>query len=119
MAGLSQDIKNCIGVMAITNEDHANLTIAITSKLLRPELPVLARSETRRVVANMASFGTDLTVDPYTIFAERLYLALTSPTKYLVQDWLISVPGTRLRRNESADRSLDSGGYRPLRLPHG
>lgn len=98
LAGLSQDIRHCIGVMAITNEDHANLTIAITSKLLRPDLPVLARSETRRVAANMASFGTDQTVDPYTIFAERFYLALMSPTKYLVQDWLISVPGTELRQ---------------------
>ncbi len=98
LAGLSKDIKHCIGVIAITNEDHANLTIAITSKLLRPDLPVLARSETRRVAANMASFGTDQTVDPYTIFAERLYLALISPTKYLVQDWLISVPGTKLRK---------------------
>jgi len=98
MAGLCKDINYCIGVLAITNKDHANLTIAITSKLLRPDLPVLARSETRRVAANMASFGTDLTVDPYTIFAQRFYLALMSPTKYLVQDWLISVPGTRLRK---------------------
>jgi len=95
LAGLYKN--NCLGIMAITNEDHANLTIAITSKLLRPELPVLARSETRRVSANMASFGTEVRVDPYTIFAERLYLALTSPTKYLVQDWLISVPGSKLR----------------------
>lgn len=94
MAGLYHD--RCIGVIAITNADHANLTIAITAKLLRPELPVFARSETSRVVANMASFGTDVTVNPYTIFAERFYLALISPTKYLVQDWLISVPGTQL-----------------------
>ncbi len=97
IAGLSPNIKRCIGVIAITNDDVANLTIAITSKLLRPELPVLARAETRRVVDNMASFGTDVTVDPYTIFAERLFLVLSSPTKYLVQDWLISVPGSRLR----------------------
>jgi len=97
MAGLDREIGNCLGVIAITNDDHANLTIAITAKLLRPDLPVLARAETRRVVDNMASFGTDLTVDPYTIFAERFHLALKSPTKYLVQDWLISVPGSRLR----------------------
>ncbi|MGD2129513.1 MAG: NAD-binding protein [Lysobacterales bacterium] len=97
LAGLRAGLSNCVGVMAITNDDHANLTIAITSKLIRPDLPVLARAETQRVADNMASFGTDLTVDPYTIFAERFYLALRSPTKYLVQDWLISVPGTRLR----------------------
>ena len=95
MAGLHS--SGCLGVMAITNKDHVNLTIAITCKLLRPELPVFARSETRRVSANMASFGTDYRIDPYTIFAERFYLALTSPTKYLVQDWLISVPGSELR----------------------
>jgi len=97
MAGLDEALHPCIGVIAITNDDHANLTIAITSKLLHPSLPVLARAETRRVVDNMASFGTDLTVDPYTIFAERFHLVLVSPVKYLVQDWLISVPGTQLR----------------------
>lgn len=102
LAGLYN--PRCRGVISITNEDHANLTVAITCKLLRPELQVLARSETRRVSANMASFGTDLRVDPYTIFGERLYLALTSPTKYLVQDWLISVPGSRLREKMNPPR---------------
>lgn len=101
MAGLDKDIRHCIGIIAITNDDHANLTIAITSKLLRPELPVLARAETQRVEENMASFGTDVTVDPYTIFADRFYMALISPLKYLVHDWLISVPGTRLRAEMS------------------
>ena len=85
--------------MAITNEDHANLTIAITTKLLRPELPVLARSETRRVSANMASFGTEVRVDPYTIFAERLYLALTSPTRYLVQEPLVPLHDPRFEES--------------------
>jgi Trk K+ transport system NAD-binding subunit len=98
LAGLDETIRHCAGVIAITNDDHANLTIAITAKLLRPELPVLARAETQLVADNMASFGTDLTVDPYTIFAERFLLALNSPVKYLVQDWLISVPGSALRK---------------------
>jgi Trk K+ transport system NAD-binding subunit len=95
MAGLHR--SNCRGIIAITNEDHANLMIAITAKLLRPELPVLARSENQRVSANLDSFGTDFIIDPYTIFAERLFLLMSSPTKYLVQDWLISVPGSDLR----------------------
>ncbi len=88
---------DCRGVIATTNDDHVNLKIAITAKLLRPELPVLARSETARVSDNLRSFGTDAVIDPYAIFAERLYLALSSPIKYLVQDWLISVEGTNLR----------------------
>lgn len=95
-AGLHQE--NCIGIIAVTNDNHANLTIAITTKLLRPDLPVYARTQEQRVSDNMRSFGTDAVVDPYVIFAERLDLALNSPTKYLVQDWLISVPGTTLRK---------------------
>jgi len=95
MAGLHR--SNCRGVIATTNHDHVNLTIAITVKLLRPELAVLARSENQRVCDNMASFGTDSVINPYRIFAERMSLALNSPIKYLVQDWLISVPGSELR----------------------
>ncbi len=95
LAGLYS--PHCRGIIATTNEDQTNLKIAITAKLLRPELPVLARSESSRVCANMESFGTDFTIDPYSIFAERLFLALSSPVKYLVQDWLISVPGSELR----------------------
>jgi len=95
LAGLHRD--NCMGVIATTNNDQVNLTVAITVKLLRPELPMLARSEVQRTCDNMASFNTDLIVNPYRIFSERLSLALVSPIKYLVQDWLISVPGTELR----------------------
>ncbi|MGD9022137.1 MAG: NAD-binding protein, partial [Lysobacterales bacterium] len=95
MAGLYH--RHCRGVIATTNLDHVNLTIAITAKLLRPQLAVLARSENQVVCDNMASFGTDSIVNPYQIFGERLSLALSSPVKYLVQDWLISVPGSELR----------------------
>lgn len=96
LAGLHN--PSCQGVIATTNVDQVNLTIAITVKLLRPDAKVLARSENQRVSDNMASFGTDSIVNPYRIFAERLSLALSSPTKYLVQDWLISVPGSDLRQ---------------------
>jgi Trk K+ transport system NAD-binding subunit len=95
LAGLHS--AHCRGIIATTNEDQTNLKIAITGKLLRPGLPVFARSESTRVTDNMDSFGTDFTIDPYSIFAERLFLALSSPVKYLVQDWLISVPGSDLR----------------------
>ncbi len=52
MAGLHH--KYCRGVIATTNDDHVNLTISITVKLLRPELIMLARSENQRVCDNMA-----------------------------------------------------------------
>jgi len=95
LAGLQ--LENCQGVIATTNNDQVNLTIAITVKLLRPELAMIARSENQRICDNMVSFDTDYVINPYRIFAERIALALSSPLKFLVQDWLISVPGTELR----------------------
>ena len=77
LAGLHSE--HCNGVIATTNDDQVNLTVAITVKLLRPEIAVLARSEIQRVSDNMASFNTDLIVNPYRIFAERISLALSSP----------------------------------------
>jgi len=94
-AGLGK--SNCLGVITTTNDDHVNLKIAITSKLLNSSLKVLARSESKVAADNMASFGTDYVIDPYDIFAGRLELAINSPVKYLVQDWLVAVPGTQLR----------------------
>jgi len=94
-AGLNHE--KCLGIMALTNDDHVNLNIAITCKLLRPGLPVLARSETPRVTANMTSFGTDYVIDPFAIFAQALFLDFSSPVKYRALDWLTSVPGSDLR----------------------
>ena len=70
LAGLHRE--NCQGVIATTNNDQVNLTVAITVKLLRPDLSVIARSEMQRVCDNMASFNTDLIINPYRIFSERI-----------------------------------------------
>lgn len=97
LAGLQKPA--CQGVIAVTNDDQANLTIAITTRLLRPDLPIFARTHSPRISRNMASFiDEDHVVDPYAIFAGRLELALTSPVKFQVQDWLLAVPGTELRQ---------------------
>ena len=97
VAGLDPRYRSCQGVIAVTDKDQANLTVAITSKLLRPELPVFARSHQDRVCDNLESFGTDAVINPYRLFSSRLALAFRSPVRYLVQDWLLSVPGSELR----------------------
>jgi len=60
--------RHCAGVIALTGDDHINLTIAITSKLLAPDLQVICRSETHDSESNMASFGTDHIINPYDTF---------------------------------------------------
>jgi voltage-gated potassium channel len=88
-AGLNN--KHCAGVLALTDVDHVNLTIAITSKLLAPELKVICRSESSDSAANMASFGTDYIIDPFDTFAKRFAMMFQSPSMYLVYEWMTSI----------------------------
>ena len=88
-AGLKH--PQCQGVVAITSDDHCNLTIAISSKLLAPELPVICQSDSKDAAANMASFGTDHIVDPFEIFASRFGMMFHSPSMYLVYEWMTAV----------------------------
>ena len=90
-AGLNNPM--CQGVAALTDDDHANLAIAVAVKLIKPELRMLARVENDVVAANMASFGTDHIINPYKIFGEHLAMEVNSLGTYLLHQWLTSVPG--------------------------
>ncbi len=87
-AGLQH--PRCIGVLALTNNDQVNLSIAIASKLLQPQRMVISRTESDITTANLLSFGTDLVVDPFRIYAEYLSLATHAPYMHLVFDWLLN-----------------------------
>jgi len=93
-AGLNR--PNCRGVVALTGDDHSNLTIAITSKLLAPDIQVICQSDSKDSAANMASFGTDHTIDPFEIFASRFAMMFHSPSMYLVYEWMTTVHGSPL-----------------------
>jgi Trk K+ transport system NAD-binding subunit len=85
-AGLNHPL--CQGVVALTNSNEANLKIAITAKLLHPEIEVICRADSHDIEANMASFGTDHIIDPFDTFALHLATAIQAPCLSLLQDWL-------------------------------
>lgn len=95
LAGLEHPY--CVGVIALTNRDEVNLKIAITAKLLRPELVTICRADTADVAANMASFGTDHIINAFDTFAGRLAMALHSPGLYLLFEWMTAAPHESLR----------------------
>jgi len=81
----------CRGVIALSGDDDVNLAVAITSKLLAPELKVICQSDSRDAAANMNSFGTDHVIDPFEIFASRLAMMFHSPSMHLVYEWITAV----------------------------
>ncbi len=87
-AGLEH--PQCQAMVAVTDDNEVNLKIAITSKLLHPNIKVICRADSHEVENNMASFGTDHIIDPYDSFASSLATAFQVPGLYLLQSWLFS-----------------------------
>ena len=101
-AGLTR--AECVGVLALTNDDRANLAVAIAVRLLNPAVPVLARAMSRDAAANMASFHTDHIINPFAKFAGYLTLAIQSPGSHRLLTWLTGLPGTTLKPETSPPR---------------
>jgi len=80
----------CRGVIAVSNNDHTNLQVAVVSKLVSQSTKVISRSEIEDEAKNMASFGTDVIINPYLTFAQRLKLLATKPQLFKLQSWFIN-----------------------------
>jgi Trk K+ transport system NAD-binding subunit len=96
VAGLGH--RYCEGVLALTDNDEANLAITMAAALLRPDLPVIARTVSSAIEYRMAAFGSPIVVNPFDRFGDHLRLALRAPASYQLLSWLESGPGAELPR---------------------
>ncbi len=103
-AGLENPL--CHAVIAVTNDNDVNLKVAITSKLLHPNIKVICRADSHDVENNMASFGTDYIIDPFDTFATNLATAFQVPCLYLLQSWFF---------NDGEDSEIDEPIYPPTK----
>ena len=93
-AGLTH--PSCAGVLALTNDDEANLATVMAAAVLRPELPVIARSLTPGITARMREFGNPTVIDPFDRFGDHFTVALRAPATEQLSNWLTRSPGTPL-----------------------
>lgn len=93
-AGL--DHPKCIGVVALTNDDEANLAITMAAALLRPGLPIVTRAMSSGIIERMAAFGDPIIVDPFNLFGDELIASVKSPQLYRLTQWITSDPGADL-----------------------
>jgi voltage-gated potassium channel len=103
VAGLGHSC--CEAVVALTDDEEANLAIVMAAALLRPELPVIARVTSRTIAERMQAFGSPATVNPFDRFGDHLRLALRAPASYQLMTWLESGPGAALPDRGSPPRS--------------
>lgn len=94
LAGLGHG--TCEGVVALAGDDETNLDVVMTTALLRPDVPVIARSSSRDVAERMRAFHVQEVVNPLDRFGDHLRILLRSPAAYQLMIWLTSAPGTPL-----------------------
>ena len=82
--------------MAIAVDDAANRAIAVTVRLLRPGLPVMARVGDLNTDQNLGPFGGEWVTNPFERFATFLALAVARPERYRLGQILTSFPGDDL-----------------------
>ncbi len=94
IAGLGH--RHCEGVVALAGDDEANLDVTITTALLRPDLPVIARTRSRDVAEQMRLVGRTEVINPLDRVGDHLRILLRSPAAYQLMMWLTSAPGTEI-----------------------
>ncbi len=94
----------CRGVLALTNDDQANLAVVTAARLLNPGVPVIARAHAAATVTLMRSFGKAQIVNPFEAFAEHLMLAMRAPGCYRLFDWLTAAQGSLLAAEREPPR---------------
>jgi voltage-gated potassium channel len=83
----------CEGVVALTNNDEVNLAVTMAAALLRPDLPVIARTTSPAIEDRMHAFGTPTVVNPFDRFGDHLRLAVKAPITYQLLSWFEAGPG--------------------------
>lgn len=81
-----------VGLLALTDDDTVNLNITLTARLLRPDLPIIARAETWQAVSKLHAVGVDHILNPFDLFTRVLRHAIHAPSLYMLDELLTSAP---------------------------
>lgn len=87
MAGLGRD--NCLGVLALTDDDDANLAAVMTVALLRPDIRAITRCNNQSMQHRMEDFGPAAVINPHDRYGGYLALLLHRPIIYQLLIWLM------------------------------
>lgn len=87
LAGLGH--PSCEAVLALTDDDEANLAVVMSTSLLRPEMPVIARCTDPVIQPRMEDFGPTAIINPDDRYGGYLALSLHQPITHQLIQWLM------------------------------
>ena len=86
LAGLGSPL--CAGVVALTGDDAVNVNIALAARLLNPQAEIICAARWHHKQPEMAAVGANHIINPFDTFAERLVLAVQSPSLHVIYEAL-------------------------------
>lgn len=92
-AGLQH--PHCEAVLALSDDDEANLAVVMTAALLRPGLRVISRTVSPQIATRMRAFGDPIVINPFDAFGDHLRMVLLAPASDQLMEWLTALPGER------------------------
>jgi len=92
--------SKCIGVLILSNNEEANLKVAVSARILRPDLNIICRSTSVENESEILGIGGNIhVVDPFRVFASYLAMLIYNPTVQTLNEWLSGAPGASLDQN--------------------
>jgi Trk K+ transport system NAD-binding subunit len=86
----------CRGVLALTDQNQVNLTVATNVRVLAPRIPVYARSSDDANTRNLRSFDTEVVIDPDRVATHSLVQLIQRPNAYALYHELVDPDLNRL-----------------------
>jgi Trk K+ transport system NAD-binding subunit len=90
-------LSNCTAVVALTSDEHVNLKIAVTARLMNPGLRIINQSTSAEYEEILATLGGDIhVIDPFQTYARYLAATILDPEIHTLSQWTSGTPGATL-----------------------
>jgi Trk K+ transport system NAD-binding subunit len=86
----------CKAVIALFANDELNLRVALTTKLLNPNVKLAVKSTTHSHAEDLLDLGADVVENPFALIAEQIDMALNKPNMKVLQRWLYGIDVLKL-----------------------
>ena len=89
--------SNCKAVVALTQDEDINLKIAVTARLLNPDVWMVTQSTSAVHEDTLATLGANVhIIDPFQTYAKYLGAVILNPGIHTLNQWLAGTPGATL-----------------------
>ncbi len=88
---------NCKAVVALTQDEGINLKIAVTARLLNPDVWMVTQSTSEVHEDTLATLGKNVhIIDPFQTYAKYLGAVIHNPAIHTLNQWLAGTPDATL-----------------------